>query len=125
VNRELFQKIHDVISVSPGRLDMTSWEDSEGYCGTTRCIAGWAIHLTTGKPLFAEGLDGYPALHESVARLAGDAGINPAAHSMSQVIQEVAANLLALPADTEVYPVFHTTNERALEWLDAHSSPEV
>lgn len=64
LNRELFKKIHDVISVEPDKFRMSDWEDSrhildfEGVtpvCGTTRCIAGWAINLTTDAPIYLNG----------------------------------------------------------------------
>ena len=45
MNRELFEKIHDVISTSPESLDMGAWE-WDAACGTTRCIAGWAMHFS-------------------------------------------------------------------------------
>lgn len=62
VNRELAQKVLDQINRDPQSLDMNSWEDwayvgDEYYdpeageyalrteCGTTRCGAGWAIHI--------------------------------------------------------------------------------
>ena len=36
-----------------GELDMSSWHGSGGWCGTTHCRAGWAIHLAgeSGKAL--------------------------------------------------------------------------
>ena len=55
MNTELFKQIDDIIApagqVDGSRFDMGSWES----CGTTRCVAGWAIHLTTGQPLWADG----------------------------------------------------------------------
>jgi hypothetical protein len=47
MNRELFKKIDDIITSDPTRLDMGSWEDSTPECGTTRCIAGWAVHFAS------------------------------------------------------------------------------
>jgi uncharacterized protein YjbI with pentapeptide repeats len=32
-----------------GTLDMKSWHGPEGWCGTTHCRAGWAVHLA-GQP---------------------------------------------------------------------------
>ena len=52
INRELFQKIHEIISAHPEQHDQGSWEGTRGPdCGTTRCVAGWAVFLTTGEPL--------------------------------------------------------------------------
>lgn len=58
MNTELFKKIDDRISIE-GNLDMAAWEDSPAtrdddspVCGTTRCVAGWAVYETTGKELY-------------------------------------------------------------------------
>ncbi len=45
-NRELFQKIHDQITGHPETHNQDSWES---LCGTTRCVAGWAVHFTNGE----------------------------------------------------------------------------
>lgn len=61
MNTELFKKIDDIISADPGKLWMPTWESRTlGYCGTTRCVAGWAVYLTTGEPLY-DGDDVSPA----------------------------------------------------------------
>lgn len=53
MNRELFQRIDEIIRVGDeirhDKFYMNSWESG---CGTARCVAGWAIHLTTGEPVF-------------------------------------------------------------------------
>lgn len=43
-NTAMFRKIHDQISNHPEGFNMLSWESYDG-CGTTRCVAGWAIYL--------------------------------------------------------------------------------
>ena len=63
MNTELFQKIHKQITEHPDTFNMESWENTA--CGTTRCIAGWAIYEALGrKPLFRHERDehGYLAL---------------------------------------------------------------
>jgi hypothetical protein len=53
LNTELFKKIHEVVSANPQRHDQATWEgQSVGDCGTTRCVAGWAVHLATGQKVF-------------------------------------------------------------------------
>jgi len=42
-NTDLFRKIHDQITTHPESHDQGDWESP---CGTTRCVAGWALHLT-------------------------------------------------------------------------------
>jgi len=89
VNRELFQKINEVIETPEGVLSgnfaMDTWEDGHAECGTTRCVAGWAIHLTTNAPLHAG-----TGFHPSVTRLAESMGLQ-------QVdFEEMGARLLDL-----------------------------
>lgn len=44
INQELFQKIYDQISQHPETHGQSTWEAARG-CGTTRCVAGWAINF--------------------------------------------------------------------------------
>ena len=53
MNIELFRKIDEVIQNAPEMHYQGTWE-SANECGTTRCIDGWAVALTTGAPLFDE-----------------------------------------------------------------------
>jgi hypothetical protein len=39
-NQELFKKIHDQIEEYPETHNQSSWG-----CGTTKCVAGWAVHF--------------------------------------------------------------------------------
>lgn len=51
---ELLEKIKDRITVEPHRFDMGLYfSDDSNLCGTTACIAGWAIILA--KPDAANG----------------------------------------------------------------------
>lgn len=51
MNIELFRKIDEVIQNTPEKHYQGTWETITA-CGTTRCIAGWAVALTTNAPLF-------------------------------------------------------------------------
>lgn len=64
MNIELMEKVRDTIArTDPKHFDMTSWVDQIGdkwleddgthiaECGTSMCIAGWAIHLDNDEPL--------------------------------------------------------------------------
>lgn len=42
INRELFRKVYDQITAHPETHDQDEFESS---CGTTRCVAGWALHF--------------------------------------------------------------------------------
>jgi hypothetical protein len=48
INTELFQKIYDQISQHPETHDQGDFESRPPGCGTTRCVAGWAIALHCG-----------------------------------------------------------------------------
>jgi len=89
VNRELFKKINDVIGGPHGlyldKFNMTIWEGVES-CGTTRCVAGWAINLTTGEPLF-NGRGKFSGATERLAESMGLAGVD---------LEEMGARLLDL-----------------------------
>ncbi len=41
MNVELLHKVADVIAKHPEQFDMLTWD-----CGTTACIAGWALRLS-------------------------------------------------------------------------------
>jgi hypothetical protein len=73
-NTELFRKIHEIISTQPRKFCMSFWEDPTD-CGTTRCVAGWAVHLTTGEPLYANNETFSIDHHPAVIRLAGRLGV--------------------------------------------------
>lgn len=84
MNAELFEKINEVLTEHPELHDQESWENT---CRTTRCVAGWAIHLTTGEPLYAAT----EIHHPSVLELAEQLGL-PRHSGFSRI----AAKLLGL-----------------------------
>lgn len=100
MNRELFKQIYDIIKVNPkASLNMSEWES----CGTTRCVAGWAIHLTTGKPLYARG-----NYDPSVVELARSLDV-------AADIEVIGASLLEL--DTTETNLFYSDEGTALEFV--------
>lgn len=118
MNTELFQKIHEVISPRPDLLRMHDWEsiDGSGECGTTRCIAGWAVHLTTGEPLFhlvPDG-DGLEMEHPSVLALSDRLGLGPLDRRNFEMI---GARLLGLDTDTARVVFYDADDDRAREFV--------
>ena len=117
MNTELFKKIHEVISPTPGsydpvKLHMSSWEDWESGngCGTTRCVGGWAISLTTGHPLYLDGARQHP----SVIALAAEVGA--ATYSDGRVnIESLAAKLLGLNGSDR--GLFYVGEDEAAEFV--------
>lgn len=49
INRELFGQIADQIEREPQFHNQDTWEGTNAHCGTTRCVAGWAIFLAEGR----------------------------------------------------------------------------
>lgn len=48
VNRDMFREIHDLTEMFPELHAQECWQapsGENGRCGTTRCIAGWAVWL--------------------------------------------------------------------------------
>lgn len=50
MNKKLLLEVADAIEANPKHFDMRTWFGIS-TCGSTACIAGWAIHLETGKDL--------------------------------------------------------------------------
>lgn len=75
MNTELFKKIHDVIRADPAGFDMGTWEGLKDYghpaCGTTRCVAGWAVHFASGEGGLFAIIDGRAEYSPGVLALAG------------------------------------------------------
>ena len=87
LNVRLLRRIQRHILAEPGRLDMSSWAQdvssraSAPSCGTTACIAGWAVILTEASKRKIRNLtkqlpyeivpDNYTFDEDAAARLLG------------------------------------------------------
>jgi hypothetical protein len=108
VNREMFQQIHGLLLEFPELHRQQAWEappEATGLCGTTRCVAGWAVwaearrlgllsrkrELTCGEVLKAV------ALHHGIHNHGGP--------DPSALYEPVAARILGLTSD-EAYDLF-------------------
>lgn len=137
MNTELITKIRDIIRVEDGApkrgnyipgvegapgLYMGTWEESSD-CGTTRCIAGWAINLETGHPVFIDRNDDEAVLHPETIALARRLGVKVVDSGMdtSIIIEKVGKSLLGL----EDGSIFYASDSTAVEWLEEHSNQEV
>ena len=103
MNQELFAKIAKIIDDKPHEFAMDSWENA---CNTTRCVAGWAVHLEIGESLY----DSYGGLTGAVRALARRLDV-PAD------VQWIAVELLDLDpilADE----LFFTDNDTARQAVD-------
>lgn len=119
MNIELFGKIDEVISPRPGRIDslafnMDSWEDDSYSCGTTRCVAGWAIYFATGE---ASVYDRSGRHSNSVLELAGSLGtwLYDTDDAYEADLEDLAAKLLGLSRQER--RLFYTSEEVAAEFV--------
>ena len=123
MNRELFKKIDDMITLTPTRLDMESWENQPAdrtECGTTRCIAGWAVYETTGQPLYVIDDDGLVRQHPSLTTLAERLGtaISGKGTEFQEVnISALAVKLLDLPRSHRA--LFYSEDDIAAAYVKA------
>jgi hypothetical protein len=95
-NVELLTRVRDLIREDPSKLDMSDWARP---CGTTACIAGWAVQLAGDKLEFGD--------HQVVSR-AQDGTLCD--------VDTRAADLLGLN-EYEVNALFYCENEDAIPYL--------
>lgn len=99
LNIPLFRKIHAQIESFPESHNQGSWE-----CGTSRCVAGWAVHLTTGQPVYAT-----IGLHSATRKLVEELDVRDTGS-----IPAVARRLLGITAD-EAGRLFYADEAQAAE----------
>ena len=105
MNTELFRKIDAIIKLTPEKMEMCSWaSNEERSCGTTRCVAGWAVHLTTGQPLFDDDNE-----HPSVRELADSLGVPPAFEVLGGELLDLSPEVAAR--------LFYVSNEDAAKFV--------
>lgn len=102
IDNARFAKIHEHIQAEDG-FAMHTWEYG-GFCGTTRCVAGWAIYDEIGAALY----DGSNQVSVEVHHLADRLRVN-------DYMEDIGAALLGLPDDLR--SVFYTDEELAAEFV--------
>ncbi len=117
-NIELFAKIDRRLTEEEGLLEMTSWEqDGEATsCGTTRCVAGWAIYETTGFPLWQIGDEDTTTATRQLAHRLGFAS--------SFDFESIGRELLGL-TNVEAGRLFYRDNETAREAVRLYARGKV
>lgn len=122
LNRELFQKIHDIITAEDGAgFEMSNWETLRpgSGCQTTRCVAGWAVYLETGAELYKpmRSLDDDPEPTPETRALAGRLRSEGARVLGNDDFEEMGAHLLGLKSDQR--RLFYSNNHLAAEFVAA------
>lgn len=120
-NAELFAKIRDVIKANPEGHEQSVFEDDA--CGTTRCVAGWAIYLETGAPLFTS--DPGVCLTPEVRDLEGRLGLERVQFEDDlDMVPVIAQKLLGL-SERQAHQLFYEmSNGRALELVERYAEGE-
>lgn len=121
-NVQLLTQVRDLIKTEPEKLDMASWglvKEIEGLehgdtvkvdCGTTACIAGWAVQLAGDKFLvrgFNTSAGGGYFVSDSVAK-----------NGRVCNIEDRAQKLLGLTEDEANELFINTPNGDAVDVLD-------
>ncbi len=111
LNTELFKKIHKQITEHPEAHDQGSWEGKRPACGTTRCVAGWALHFATdGAEVFHRNeYSVVDAFSPEVEALAERLGVRMGSLHPGQI----ARPLLGLTGQ-EAAGLFYADDEQAL-----------
>lgn len=133
INVEAFKVIRDVAINDPDSFDMSIWEgmfetwdddDEPTHCGTTRCIAGWALY-NAGQPIYNDA--GYD--HQIPARAAKVLGITPDDQWIFHVSDDEAKMILYHIVEHGEIPTPHngkTSRELAaslIQWHAAFKNP--
>lgn len=102
---ERFKKIEKHIFTKDGLIDRSTFNTVDWEaCGTTRCVAGWAIYDETGSRLFDE----LGEVGSSVSQLADRLGVEVD-------FESVAVTLLGLPED--LAGLFYASSATAAEFV--------
>ncbi len=118
INTELFKKIDEVIKVEDGAwFEMSDWENRDQECGTTRCVAGWAVHFATdGASLYADAGGNSPEVLELAASLDVRTKVTQADGLEFADLEELGGKLLGLEGRQR--GLFYTGNQQAAEVVE-------
>lgn len=122
-NVELLTKVRDLAVHEPAKFDMNTWvtikrelinfpEDTSKIkveCGTTACIAGWAVQLAGDKLL----VDRYSSIRDGIYQTTNSVAKNGRVCD----IQSRAQNLLGL-TEMETDILFFSGNDDAIGYLN-------
>lgn len=130
VNQDLFGRVDKQISSEPEWFNMNSWEQlvtqhhvnigEATACGTTRCVAGWAIHMTHVDRYGETNLPLRDMLHDLTGKVATGDAANPTIEE-SEGYQEYGARILGLTY-SEAGRLFYAPPELARSLVHAYAT---
>ncbi|KPI09892.1 hypothetical protein OV450_3383 [Actinobacteria bacterium OV450] len=103
LNQEMFQRIRDQITMYPETHAQWSWEDTASWCGTTRCVAGWALHFTNPNQ----------NVFKTAAQMCPD--------DSDDYVGEAAAKILGLTPLEAKQLFYHAGDSRAVELVEQYA----
>lgn len=120
-NVELLTQVRDLIKADPSKLDMSHWGVVKGIeldyrdevkvnCGTTACIAGWAVQLV-GDKFLVHG-------HSKSAEGGYSVSLSVAKNGRVCDIEKRARKILGLTYDEAAFLFMDTVDSQALSVLD-------
>lgn len=123
IDQDLFGRIDKIIQARPEEFGMEGWElrrptiivdhrVAMDSCHTTRCVAGWAIHLTATD----QGSQAN-SLHDMLKELVGQNEFGDPAHHYERAARE----LLGL-THRESSRLFYTSDERGARLVHAYAT---
>lgn len=111
-DQEKFREIHEILTQFPELHHQNFWEaepEDNGSCGTTRCVAGWAVWLAA-KDMGLMSRKRDTTSHDVLSAVAREHGITDPEYTSSGVLYPVVgARILGLDED-EAGSLFHDMN---------------
>lgn len=119
INREMFQRIHEQIAAHPEMHDQSNWESRAPVCGTTRCVAGWAIHFWATDQGMPSSLE---LFHMAVRH---PVNATRFARSSGNLYQAAAADILGLTPRQATELFIDSGNEEAFDLVAHYANGEL
>lgn len=124
INTDMFRRIGNQIRLHPETHNQGYFE-SANLCGTTRCVAGWAIHfmaLDRGYDVETSDLDQLAARYAQENHLRVGDGEEA---SDGEFIEAAAAHILGIDEDTATSVFYQMDARVAADWVDVFAAGRI
>ena len=101
-NDFIIDKILAQVLMFPETHDQDMFMDTAAQCGTTFCVAGWAVHFSDEYEIIETGNTGYPVRKRDHVEL---------------LWSESGQDILGITEDQANHLFFETNNEEAISYL--------